>query len=47
MARGAKLNAEQRCDLVLRWIRKEFSDARLVREAGMSQLTLYRWWEEF
>lgn len=47
MARGIKLNAEQRRELVLRWIRKEASGAQLAREAGVSQPTLYRWREEF
>ena len=47
MARGSKLTAEQRSELVLRWIRKEDSGAQLAREAGVSQTTLHRWREEF
>ena len=41
------MTATERGELVLRLFRKEATSVQLAREAGISERTLYQWWEAF
>ena len=47
MGKKSTLTAEQRTQLVLRLLSKEEPAAQIVRRAGISEQTLYRWREDF
>ncbi len=47
MSKKVELSAEERAQLVLRFLSKEDSAANLARRAGIAEQTLYRWRDEF
>lgn len=47
MPKRSKVSAEQRCEAVLRMLRKETTALALGREFGVSEATLYHWREKF
>lgn len=47
MGKKSDLTAEQRAQLVLRFLSKEEPAAQVARRAGISEQTLYRWRDEF
>lgn len=47
MGRKSELTVEQRTQLVLRLLSKEEPAAQIARRAGISEVTLYRWRDEF
>lgn len=47
MGRKSELTVEQRRQLVLRLLSKEEPAAQIARRAGISEVTLYRWRDEF
>ncbi|MGH8524538.1 MAG: transposase [Gammaproteobacteria bacterium] len=47
MTKKAELSAEERAQLVLRFLSREDSAANLARHAGIAEQTLYRWRDEF
>ncbi len=47
MGKKPELTPEQRAQLVLRLLSKEEPAVQIARRAGISEQTLYRWWDEF
>jgi transposase-like protein len=47
MGRKSELTVEQRTQLVLKLLSKEEPGAQIARRAGISEVTLYRWRDEF
>jgi transposase-like protein len=47
MTKKVELSAEERAQLVLRFLSREDSAANLGRRVGISEQTLYRWRDEF
>ena len=47
MARKSKLSAQERADVVLALLRQEEPATVLARRYGISDVTLYRWRDEF
>jgi len=47
MTKKVELSAEERAQLVLRFLSKEDTVGNLARRAGIAEQTLYRWRDEF
>lgn len=47
MTKKVELSAEERAQLVLRFLSKEDTAGNLARRAGIAEQTLYRWRDEF
>ncbi len=47
MGRKSELTVDQRKELVLKLLSKEEPGAQIARRAGISEVTLYRWRDEF
>ncbi len=47
MAKRSKLSAAEKADVVLKFLRREDSAAKLARRYGISEQTLYRYRDQF